>query len=207
MSRLFNPANPVMQFIGKIGYSIFLNIIWFICCIPIVTIGASTTALFHCTERLVHDQYDGIIYEFFHSFKRNFKQATIIWLILLAGGIVLGTDAYVLWRMHSENVFWTMISAVFIIAAAGYAIIIMYVFPLLAHFDNTTFAMFKNSIMIGMRFLLCTVLMALIYFGMGWLAINVFTPLIFLGMGSIALLCSYLLTNVFAQCETPMEEA
>lgn len=201
MTRLFNPANPVMQFIGKIGYSIFLNILWVVCCIPIVTIGASTTALFHCAERLVHDQYDSILYEFFHSFKMNFKQATVIWLIVFGSGVVLGTDAYVLWRMHSESIFWTMISAVFIIAVAAYVIVVMYVFPLLAHFDNSTFAMFKNSIMIGMRFLICTVLMAAIYFVMGWLTINVFTPLIFLGMGSIALLSSYLLGNVFAQCE------
>lgn len=50
MSNLFNPSGAVFKFIVKIEYSVVLNILWLICCIPIVTIGPSTTALFYCME-------------------------------------------------------------------------------------------------------------------------------------------------------------
>ena len=84
---------------------------------------------------------------------------------------------------------------------AAYAIILMYIFPLLARFDNTIWAMFKNSLMIGMRFLLCTVLMALVYFVMAVVVIHIFTPGIIFGEGLCALLCSYLLSNILGMVE------
>ena len=81
----------------------------------------------------------------------------------------------------------------------------MYIFPLLSRFENTIKAMFKNSIMIGMRFLLCTFLMAVIYFAMAFVIINVFTPAVIFGEGLCAFLCSYLLTNILEQCEEKSE--
>ena len=201
MTKLFQPDNPVLQFIGKIGYSIYLNLLWVLCCIPIVTIGASTTALFYASQKLAKDQCTHLTAAFFKSFRQNFRQATISWLILLCGGIILGTDGYVLRHLFAESPFWALLSAVFLIAAGAFLILCLYLFPLLAHFDNTLFAMFKNSMMIGMRFLLATAVMAAIYAGMAFLIINVYTPLIFLGMGTCALLSSYLLAPIFKQCE------
>lgn len=90
-------------------------------------------------------------------------------------------------------------------AVVAYAIVAMYIFPLMARFENTIRAMFINSIMIGMRFLLCTALMAVIYFAMAVVVINIFTPAIIFGEGFCAFLCSYLLTNILAQCE-PRED-
>lgn len=201
MGNLLNPDNAVMQFITKIVYSVYLNILWFICCIPIVTIGASTTALFYVSLKIVKNEEGNITKSFFHSFKENFKQATGIWLILLLIGIVLGVDWYVLYRLRFSNAFWTIITAIFLVAVTAYAIVFMYIFPLVSRFSNTTKAMFKNSLFIGMRFLLCTVLMAAIYFIMLFIIINVMTPVIVFGMGTCALLCSYLLTNIFTLCE------
>ena len=69
--------------------------------------------------------------------KGGCKQATIIWLILLFLGIVLGIDGYVLYHLRFENIFWTLCTAVFFVTGAAYAIVLMYIFPLLARFDNT----------------------------------------------------------------------
>jgi uncharacterized membrane protein YesL len=201
MNSLLNPDNPVMQFITKIVTSVYLNILWFVCCIPIFTVGASTTALFYVTEKMAKNEEGHVTSAFFRSFKENFRQGTVIWLILLAVGIVLGIDGYILWHMKFENAFWTLCSAVFLVALAAYAIILMYIFPLLARFDNTTLAMFKNAIIIGMRFLLCTVLMAVIYFVMAFVIINIFTPAVIFGMGFCAFLCSCLLSNILLMCE------
>lgn len=206
MRGILSPEGPVMNFITKITYSAYLNILWLVCCLPIVTIGASTTALFYVTLKVAKNEEGSLTKAFFHSFKENFKQGTIIWLILLLAGIILGIDGYIFYHMRFENAFWTVATAVFLVAAAAYAIILMYIFPLLARFDNTVKAMFKNALMLGMRFLLCTTLMAVIYFVMAFVVINVFTPIIVFGEGLCALLCSYLLSNILLLCEEKQAE-
>ena len=206
MRNLFNLDGPVLQFINKIVYSVYLNILWFICCIPIVTIGASTTALFYVTLKIAKNEEGSLTKAFFHSFKENLRQGTAIWLILLVVGVVLGIDGYVLYHMRFENVFWTLCTAVFFVAAAAYAVILMYIFPLLARFDNTIGAMFKNSLLIGARFLFCTLLMAVVYIVMLLVIVRIFTPAVIFGEGLCALLCSYLLSNILALCQTKSEE-
>lgn len=206
MSNLFNLDGPVLQFINKIVYSVYLNILWFVCCIPVVTAGASTTALFYVTLKISKNEEGSITKAFFHSFRENLKQGTLIWLILLALGIILGMDGYVLYHMRFENVFWTLCTAVFCVAAAAYAIVLMYIFPLLARFDNTVGAMFKNALFIGVRFLFCTALMAVIYFVMLLVVVRIFTPAVIFGEGLCALLCSYLLSNVLQLCQEKTED-
>ncbi len=207
MNRLFNPDNFILQFITKIVYSAYLNILWFICCIPVFTIGASTTALFYVTLKISKNEEGNITKAFFHSFRENFKQGTIIWLILLGLGILLGIDGYVFYHMRFENVFWTIGTALFFVVLIIYAIILMYIFPLLSRFDNTIKAMFKNALIIGIRFLICTILMFIIYFAMAFIVINIFTPAIIFGQGLCALLCSYLLYNILRLCEGKAETA
>ncbi|MEY8433153.1 YesL family protein [Lachnospiraceae bacterium 48-42] len=206
MSNLFNLDGPVLQFINKIVYSVYLNILWFVCCIPVVTVGASTTALFYVTLKISKNEEGSITKAFFHSFQQNLKQGTLIWLILLALGIILGIDGYILYHMRFENVFWTLCTAVFCVAAAAYAIVLMYIFPLLARFDNTVGAMFKNALFIGVRFLFCTALMAVIYFVMLLVIVRFFTPAVIFGEGLCALLCSYLLSNILQLCQEKTED-
>ena len=206
MSNLFNLDGPVLQFINKIVYSVYLNILWFVCCIPVVTVGASTTALFYVTLKISKNEEGSITKAFFHSFQQNLKQGTLIWLILLALGIILGIDGYILYHMRFENVFWTLCTAVFSVAAAAYAIVLMYIFPLLARFDNTVGAMFKNALFIGVRFLFCTALMAVIYFVMLLVIVRFFTPAVIFGEGLCALLCSYLLSNILQLCQEKTED-
>ena len=126
-------------------------------------------------------------------------------MILLSLGVILGIDGYVLYHMRFENVFWTLCTAVFIAAAVAYAIVLMYIFPLLARFDNTVIAMFKNAMFIGVRFLLCTILMAVIHFVMLLVVVRIFTPAVIFGEGLCALLCSYLLSNVLQLCQEKTE--
>lgn len=206
MTDLFNVDGPVLQFVNKIVYSVYLNILWFLCCIPVITIGASTTALFYVTLKISKNEEGNITKAFFRSFRENFRQGTLIWLILLALGIILGVDGYVLYHMRFENLFWTLCTAVFCVAAVAYAIVLMYIFPLLARFSNTTGAMFKNALFIGVRFLFCTVLMAVIYFVMLLIVIRFFTPAVIFGEGLCALLCSYPLSNILLLCQEKTEE-
>lgn len=201
MRNLLTPDNIVMQFITKIVYSAYLNILWFICCIPIITIGPATTALFYVSLKIAKNEEGHITSAFFHSFKENFKQGVFIWSLLLGLGILLIADGYVLYHLRFSSIFWTIITAIFIVACVAYIIMLLYIFPLLSRFSNNTKAMIKNSLILGMRFLPCTILMACIYFIMLYIIINVMTPLIIFGMGSCALLCSYFLSNILSMCE------
>ena len=201
MRSLFDPESPVLQFITKIVYSVWLNILWFVCCIPIITIGPATTALFYACQKMARDEEGYITRSFFHSFRENFRQGALIGLIMTVLGGFLCFDGFVLLRLYKTSAFWAVLTAVFLVACAAWVLVFMWIFPLLAHFDNTTLAMFKNAIMLGMRFLLCSAVMTAVYIIMALLIIYVMTPLIIFGMGTCAFLNSLLLKNILIQCE------
>ena len=92
--KSFAINNPVMISIGKLGDIALLNFYFVICCLPIVTIGASITAMYSTTLKLVRGEEEGITKSFFNGFKLNFKQATFIWLVMLFLGIFLMIDFY-----------------------------------------------------------------------------------------------------------------
>lgn len=207
MRNLINPDAPIMVFISRVAYSAMLGCIWLICCIPIFTAGAATTALFTVTLKMVRNQEGNVFAQFFQAFKSNFKQSTIAGLIMLGLGLVLAVDGYALYHLRFENAFWTVLTAIFIVVLIAYAIIAMYLFPLMAYFDNTIPAMFRNSIMIGMRYIICTAVMAAIYFAMACVVINLLTPILIFAEGLCAYFCSYLLINILEACEGTSDQA
>ena len=196
MSNLTDPDRPLLALITKRAYSAYLNILWLICCLPIVTIGASTTALFYVTLKMAEDRDDGLTGMFFRAFRQNFLPATKLWLVLLGAGAFLAMDGYIVWHIWSQSIFWTLVAALLIVAAIVYAVVLLYAFPLLARFENTTFGILKTALLVGLRYLVCTLLMAGIYFLMGWVVVNLFTPAFLLGFGCCAMLCSFLLVNI-----------
>ena len=85
MGKVFALDSPLMNGLSKLADLIWLNILATICCIPIITIGASLTALHYVVLKMVKDEEGYITRSFFKSFKENFKQATLMWLMLLGG--------------------------------------------------------------------------------------------------------------------------
>ena len=71
MHNLLNPDNRVMRLITKIADSVFLNLLWFVFSLPIVTAGAATTALFDVTLHMVNDEEGGIFRDFRKSFRSS----------------------------------------------------------------------------------------------------------------------------------------
>lgn len=102
MDRLFNMDNKFFTVMGRVADLIMLNVVFLICCLPIVTIGASLTALHYVTLKMARNEESYIIRSFFKSFKQNFKQATVINLIMLAvAAIPLAWSAYC--RQYRRN--------------------------------------------------------------------------------------------------------
>lgn len=160
MRNLFNMDNPLFQTLGKLADLMILNIVFIICCIPVVTIGASLTALNYVTLKLAEKEEGYIVKGFFKSFKENFKQSTIIWLIMLVLGIVLGLDVYIM--SESKGTFFTVIRILLFILLFLYYMIYTYVFPVLARFYNTTKATFKNAFIMAIVDFPRTLLMMII---------------------------------------------
>lgn len=138
--------NIIIRALSRIFDFIVLNVLWLICSLPIVTIGASTTALYSVMLKIVKDEEGYIWKDFLKAFKSNFKQATVIWLILVAAGAIFGLDAYVLKGMKGivGTAGFVLLGSAFLI----YVMILMFVFPLTAKFENTTANMIKNAFLI-----------------------------------------------------------
>lgn len=114
LAGLFNYDNPVWRFIGKLWDVLVVNILWIICSIPVVTAGASTTAMYYVTLKLARDEDGYTIRSFFKSFKENFKQATAIWLIFLLTGMLLAFDVYYFIKMAAPSSLRTIMISVFV---------------------------------------------------------------------------------------------
>lgn len=207
MNHLFSPDNKIFQFINKFVFCAWLNILWFICSIPVITIGASTTALHDVCFKLIRNQEGNVTQQFFDSFKSNFKKGTAIWGILLVLGVFLGIDWYILYHIQLENVFWVLCTALLIGAGVVYFLILLNLFPLFSKFDNTIPATFKNAFLIGVRYLFCTILMAIIYIGIYYIMINFFFPLIVIGQGLAALLCCWLISPIIQKLEDAITDS
>ena len=152
--RFFSYDSKFSQLLLKISYGCYLNLLWFIFSIPIVTAGASTAALYYVSLKIVREEEHGLTAMFVRAFKENFKQATVLWLILLGVGGILGGDFYIIRHLRSIStgvpaILWTLLLALVIAATIVYVIILMYVFPLIASVVNTNFAMIKNAFFIG----------------------------------------------------------
>lgn len=100
MSRFFNPDNPVMEFIAKVFDLVILNLIFIFSCVPIITIGASTSALSYVTFKMVRGEDPYIWRNFWKSFRQNFKQGTLVWIFSILIFIFLGMDFYII---NSQN--------------------------------------------------------------------------------------------------------
>lgn len=138
--------NPVMQAIGRAADFIILNILWILCSIPIVTIGASTTALYTVMLKLVKNEEGYIVKGFFKAFKENFRQSTVMELIFLVPSFILIVDFSALKLMPGKmasymGVFLFVMGCLLICTA-------VYAFALQARFVNTIKNTLKNAVIL-----------------------------------------------------------
>ena len=210
--KFFSYESKFSQLLLKLCNACYLNLLWFVCSIPIITIGASTTALYYASLKLVRDEDSHVGAQFFRSFRENFRQATVIWLIMLGIGLFLGADGYILYHLRlssagSAAVLWTLILAVVIAATIVYVIVLLYIFPLLASVSNTSRAMFKNAFLIGTHYLFATILVFAVHFAMFFVVVAWFTPLLVFGEGLCALISAWLLNSILISVSgTPEDE-
>ena len=157
MGRFFNMDNKFFVFMGRLADLCMLNILCIICCLPVVTAGASLTALYYVTMKMVRNEESYIFRSFFKSFKQNFRQATVINLIMLAAAALLYLDTRITKAMADPV--GKILAMIFALFTMIYLIILLYLYPVLAKFYNSIKNTFKNALLMGIRHLPYTFLM------------------------------------------------
>ena len=89
MGKFFDMDSPVMRVLNRVGDLMIMNFLMILCCIPVITAGAAFTAMHYVLLKIVRGEEGYLIKGFFKSFKENFKQATILWLLMLLVGCSL----------------------------------------------------------------------------------------------------------------------
>ena len=195
MSGFFSMDNPVWNFLGKMWDVIWLTLLWFVCSIPIFTIGASTTAFYYVGLKIVGDEEGYITKQFFHSFKQNFKQSTVIWLIMLVVGFVLGFN--VKFYLSLNNKVSTVLMILILFMLWVYLMMLQYVFAVLSKFDNTIRNIFKFSFLIAIKKIGWTMLMIGILVGVIAAGLFLFTPILFFSPGIVIICDCLILRRIF----------
>lgn len=191
-----------MQALGKVADLMWLNVLTLICCIPVITAGASLTAMNYMALKIVRNEECYITRGFFKSFKENFKQATVIWLMLLVAIVVVICDFYVMSLAEFE--FGNIMRVAITLVAVFVVLETLYVFPVLAKFENTIWGTIKNSFLLSVMQFPKTILMGILYLlplGMLLVAYQA-VPLVFLfGLSVPAWASAHLYNKIFKRLE------
>ncbi len=161
MGKIFDMDSPLMRFLNRVGDMLILNFVMILCCIPVITIGAACTAMHYVLLKIVRDEEGYLVRGFFKSFVRNFKQATIAWLLMLVVIAVYLGD----WLIFSySGIAFPKALVIAVVAVGVIALMVsLYVFPLIARFENTVRNTIKNAAILAFANLPKTLGMAFLY--------------------------------------------
>lgn len=159
---IFNMDSSFMRALGKIADLMILNVLTILLSLPVITGGAAITALHYMCLKLVRNEEGYILKGYFKSFRENFRQATVIWLLfLLAVGVVAG-DIAIMYYAVIEFPFVVRMGILvmgFLVLCTG-----LYVFPLQARFANPIKMTIRNAFMASLSQFPRTLLMILLLF-------------------------------------------
>ena len=155
MKGLFDYDGTVMQFLGKVTDLMILNVLTVLCCLPIFTIGAALTAAHYTALRICRNTEGRVAQNFFKSFRQNFKQSTVIWLLLIVVALFLGYDLYITSQFDSNLIHASRVAIMLSMVLVVF--VFTWVFPLQAKFINTTWATIRNAFVLSMAHFIRTI--------------------------------------------------
>ncbi len=155
--NLFRYDSPLMQLLSRAADLIWVNLLVLVCSIPVFTIGASLSAMSSVIYKILHHEDVMVTREFFKAFGKNFKQATIVWMIIFLIEGVLAYDVY--YSRQIGTAFSEAMKTVAIVMAVIVFALMLYIFPLQAHYYNKTKELFKNAAIICVVHPIRTILM------------------------------------------------
>ena len=198
LDRIFNADNVVFRFFSTLGYVWWLHILWLICSLPVITLGASTTALCYSCMKL-RKQEGYATKNFFTSFRENFKQSTILFLLFAAAGGVLIAD--IILSNQMGNQMGRLLKGGAVVLLVPYSITLLYVFAVQARFVNPVAKTIQYAFVLASRYFGYTIQLAIL----AGLALYLNTTIILanfitlsIGIGVLAYFMSAYYNRIFA---------
>lgn len=194
--------NKVLQVLGLLGDLMLLNVLWIVCCLPVVTIGPATTALYYTTLKLVRKKESYLTRMFFRSFRQNLKQGIQMTLFLLLFCVILYLDSRI--AGNTAISYGKILSILFLVLTCVLVMTASYAFPLLAQFENTVKGTLKNALFMSVWHLPYTLVILvlnslpalLFYLVPTWFLMSLILWLI-IGIAGVAFLNSQLFVKIF----------
>lgn len=180
MKNMLDLDGPLVRALSDLNTLVILNILTALFCIPVITAGASVAAMHYVIMEMFENRGNGAAREFWKRFKENLRNATPVWLILLAAAVFIYVDCRII--MGGQMGLPRAMLVPLYIGAFIEASIAVYAFPLTARFVYSTGATFKNSAILAVANFPRTMLMVLYHVIMPYLLFNVsrLLPLFFL---------------------------
>lgn len=195
LHRAFNPDNVVWRFISKMVDLVLLTCMWAICCLPIITVGASTTALYEVVGRLEKDKEGYLTVNFFQSIKENFWQSTRVWLLMLLSMALIGTAGW--WYMHISSPVRALCMPVVVILGVILMMMMVYSFPFISRCKLTDSQLLSMAFVMSIKNAGWTLFM--LASAVCILAVGLFVayPVLLIGPGVTAYIHTKILDEVF----------
>lgn len=159
--KFFSVESPLYRFMTKLCDVVKLNLLWLLCSLPVVTIGASTIAAYSVTLQMAEGTEGYIGRAFFKEFKRNLKQGIPMGLLAIVAAYAVYLDFQLFNGIEGNPILFLIMGMV---AAFVFIMAFIYAFPLMARYENSIWKTLKNSYDIATRYFLQTLFVAFLVF-------------------------------------------
>lgn len=200
---MFGIDSKFYEVVSKIADLVVLNLLFVLFSLPIITMGASTTALYGVTKKMAENREGYIFRNFFQLFKENFRQSTVMWMILLIAAMIPTVDLYIINSLE-KTVITTALKGLMLAAALTVLLVFLYAMALQSTFENTIKNTLKNAFLMGIGYfpwtlliLLITLLPIILIVLLGKTAGSVVYVMLFVGFAVLAYLNSYIFNHIF----------
>ena len=163
MDTFFDPNGKLMELLWKPIHIMFLNLLWVLFSLPLVTAGASTTALYSVLIKMRNGKEGKLFRNFYDAFRLNFRQSTILWLIFAFAAIVFTTD--IVYFVNMGGFAGTFFAMIFLGLDVALLLMSIYTFALQAVFDNSIATTAKSALLLSFRHLGWTIILLAIHLG------------------------------------------
>ena len=174
MDSIFSPDSALMRGLSRIADVMLLNVVFIATSLPVITLGASLTALNFTAMRIATGKCESVIGDYFRSFRQNFRQATVIGLVLAFLAVVLALWFDVITNLSYGALVELALLAIWYVLAFNFAAAAVFVFPYLASFEGRIRDVFRNARLMSWKHPLTT-LAALALIALS-VAVTVFYP-------------------------------
>ena len=205
--NFFEEGSLFMRFLNKMTDLLILNIITMLMCIPVITAGAALTAMHYVLLKMVRGEEGYIIKSFFRSFKREFRQATVLWILYVALAALMVSNLVLILEGGGSYPIW-LPSSILVVAFLEIMFMI-YTFAMLSRFDNTIYHTIVNAVTLTFAELPRSVEMAVITLVplIAFFRVTVLLPyLLLFGLSVPGYACAMIYDPIFKKIEKQIWE-